>query len=388
MKDFKILIALASLLLIGYLVAEYNKPQPTNWRSTLYYNDKIPYGTYIFYHQLGHLFPGASVVKTNRSLSDLFQDSTITPGNYIIVSRTLSISKPDVNALIKFISAGNHVFISTFSWDGHLADTLQLEANYNNDKEQRVHFTNPSLQPGRVYTFNKKLNGIYFSRFDTAHAVALSLNQDSKSTYLKYDYGKGSLLVFANPHLLANYSLLTAQGADYISHVTSYLPTVNRVYWDELQNHDIAEDESPMRVFFRFESLRWAYYISLAALLVFVLFEIKRRQRIIPVIEPLKNATADFVTTIGRVYYEQRDNRNIALKKITYLADFIRTQYQLKADFHDRNFAGILAHKSGITLIFIEDLLTHVRYVNVQERISDHELIILNQLTEQFYAQA
>jgi len=57
MKDFKIYISIASALLLIYLIAEYNKPVPINWNPTFYYNDKIPFGTYIVYilfQQLGH----------------------------------------------------------------------------------------------------------------------------------------------------------------------------------------------------------------------------------------------------------------------------------------------------------------------------------------------
>ena len=32
MKDFKVYLVLASLLMIGYIVAEYNKPSQVNWQ--------------------------------------------------------------------------------------------------------------------------------------------------------------------------------------------------------------------------------------------------------------------------------------------------------------------------------------------------------------------
>ena len=32
-----------------YLVAQYNKPSPINWQPTLYYQDKIPFGTYVLH---------------------------------------------------------------------------------------------------------------------------------------------------------------------------------------------------------------------------------------------------------------------------------------------------------------------------------------------------
>lgn len=68
MKDFKIYISIAAILLLVYMVAVYNKPGETDWTASLSYNDKIPFGTYILYQQLNQIFPGAKVVKTNSSV--------------------------------------------------------------------------------------------------------------------------------------------------------------------------------------------------------------------------------------------------------------------------------------------------------------------------------
>lgn len=208
------------------------------------------------------------------------------------------------------------------------------------------------------------------------------------TNYLRFRFGSGSLYLLTNPHMLTNYTLLTPQGAAFAENALSYLPPVKNVYWDEYQNHDIPEDLSPLRVIFSHESLSWAYYITLASLVLFVLYEVKRRQRIIPVIEPLKNTTLDFVTTVGNVYYEQRDNADIAIKKITYFADFLRTRYQLKFDFRDKDFADKLAQKTFLDRSFTQDLTEHITYLMVQSRISDQDLITLNNLIDKFYAQS
>ena len=66
MKDLKIYLAVATFLLVLYIVVEYNKPQPQNWQPTLYYGDQIPFGTYILHRQLPDIFPGAMVTNTNK----------------------------------------------------------------------------------------------------------------------------------------------------------------------------------------------------------------------------------------------------------------------------------------------------------------------------------
>jgi len=148
--------------------------------------------------------------------------------------------------------------------------------------------------------------------------------------------------------LFTNYSLLTTDGADYAAKALSYLPAGTTTYWDHYQNNDIHEDKSPLRVIFAHDSLRWAYYLILLTALLYIVYEVKRRQRIIPVIEPLKNNTLDFVTVVGQVYYERHDNSNIAHKKITYLLEHWRTRYYLKTSNLDKEFTESLEKKNGL----------------------------------------
>lgn len=388
MKSFRLYSVITVVLLVIYIVAEFNQPKPVSWDSTLYFKDKIPYGTYIFYHQLNDFFPDANVKRTNNSVAKLFTDTGTIHGNYLIIAHSVNLDKTEYKALERFVHAGNSVFISAFRFGGYLGRSLKLSTYSEYKASQMVfNFTNGSIKQGTGYQFRYAEANQYFYNFDTARAVSLCKNQLGHTNYLKFKLGSGNLYLLTNPHMLTNYALLKPQGAAFAENALSYLPPVKTVYWDEYQNNDIPEDLSPMRVIFSHENLRWPYYISLASLLLFVLYEVKRRQRVIPVIEPLKNATLDFVTTVGNVYYEQRDNSDIAVKKITYFSDFLRTRYQLKLDFKDKDFPDKLARKAGIDKSFAKDLTEHIAYMVAQSRVSDHDLITLNNLIDKFYAQ-
>jgi hypothetical protein len=389
MKDFKIYFSVATILLIIYLVAQYNKPSPVNWQPTLYYNDKIPFGTYILHSELPHFFAGSKVTNTNQTLYDLFHNKNITNSNYFIISKTVQLSKYDFKEMINYIKSGNSIFITAFNWQGILADTLNLQTSLEYKKKNvGLNFTNNTLKQAAHYQFDKDISNAYFSSFDTAHAVVLGKNELGHSNFIRFNYGKGSLYLCANPVLFTNYSLLTNQGADYAEKALSYLPVQPNIYWDQLQNGDIMEDRSPFRVFFSHASLQWAYYISLFSLILFVLYEMKRRQRIIPVIEPLKNSTVDFANVVGQVYYEQRNNLNIAQKKILFFLEHLRTKYYLKTNQLDMDFMVRLSQKAGIAYPFSQEIVNHINYINVQKQVNDHELIKLNQLIEQFYKQS
>jgi hypothetical protein len=390
MKDFKIYIALASALLLIYIVAQYNKPTPVNWQPTLYYNDKIPFGTFVLYNRLNDLFPDAGVTRTNQSAYSVFSDSTLMPGNYLIIANNAELNKEDYRAMVKFISEGNSVLISAFDWGGMMLDTLKLNLGTEFGKNAvGVNFSNPALkQPGN-YVFDKHLTDQYFNKFDTTRATVIGQNSLGHANFISYPFGKGKLFLFANPQVFSNYSLLKPKTAHYAEKVLSYLPAhADNVYWDQYQNHDIPADRSPLRVFFAHAPLQWAYYLALASMVLFVVYEVKRRQRIIPIVEPLKNATLEFVTVVGKVYYEQRDNANIVTKKILYFSEHLRNHFGLKPGNYNQEFTPQLAHKTGIDLSLAGELVTHINYLLSQKRITDHELIVLNQLIEKFYIQS
>ena len=391
MKDFKIYISIATILLLGYLFVVYNKPGETNWTPSLSYTHKIPYGTYIIYHQLNQIFPGAKVVRKNTSVyTSLHNQAMSSGGNYLLIAKTIEINKFDFTEMAKYMKAGNSVFISCFNLKGFITDTLRLSLDFEYNKgNARQNFTNNQIKTDTGYIFNRDMGDQYFGLLDTTKATVIAKNEYNHSTYVKFKFGKGALYICANPCIFTNYSLLTGNGADYAAKALSYLPATKTVYWDELQNGDVnMEDESPLRVFFKNPNLQWAYYLGLCSLLVFVLFEMKRRQRIIPVIEPLKNSTLDFVTVVGQVYYEKRNNADIAHKKILYLLTYLRDKYQVRTIKLDSEFKDKLIEKLGLDAKFANELVNHLQYVSLQGHVNDNELIELNKLIEQFYIQS
>lgn len=388
MKDLKIYLSIASILLIVFLVAEYNKPNQINWDPTLYYNHKIPFGTYITYNQLNQLFPGAKVVKTNSSIYHTFHNPAFVPGSYLIISKEADINRTDFGELVKYLKAGNSVFISSFNFKGFLADTLKIRIGYEYKKgNANLVFANSKLKQ-IVYKFDRDVSNQYFSDFDTAKATVIGKNVYDHSTFLNFKFGKGNLLLCANPGIFTNYSLLLNNGSAYAAKTLSYLPVTKVVYWDEFQNGDIPADQSPLRVFFGNPNLQWAYYISLFGLIIYVLYEIKRRQRIIPIIKPLTNSTLEFVTTVGQVYYEKRNNTNIAHKKILYLLTYLRDEYYIKTNNIDQEFIETLVAKLGVEQVLATELVSKIHQLDQIPYVSDRELIALNQLIEKFYTQA
>ncbi|ASU36019.1 DUF4350 domain-containing protein [Mucilaginibacter xinganensis] len=391
MRSLKIYLIIGTILLIIYLVAKVNQPKAVDWTETLSSKDKIPYGTYILANRLNDIFPGARISTYRQPVYNVIAEDSIKQASYLIICPGVDFSQPDYSQLIKYLKEGNDVFISAEYFGKLFEKKLSIETKtfYNLvSKRQQVRYLSPNLEAHKPLSIDKDVATSYFSKFDTLHAVVLSENADHKANFIKYVFGKGNLYLCANPKLFSNYSLLKPDGALYAATALSFIKGTRQIILDEYYTQGDRGDDTPMRLFLSIPTLQWAYYIALFSLLVFVLYEIKRRQRIIPVIEPLSNATLDFVTVVGHVYYEQRDNADIAQKKILYLLTWLRDEHQIKTAIAHEKFKEKITNKLGLEPMFANELVNYLKYITVQEKVNDRELIELNKLIEKFYKQA
>ncbi|TKC07600.1 DUF4350 domain-containing protein [Pedobacter frigoris] len=392
MKGLRRYLIVSAILLVAYLVAQYYKPKPTDWTPTYLKEHKIPFGTFILHQQIRNIFPNAQLKIANKRAYNTLKDKAHKNAVYLLIASKIDLDKLDLQELMKFMSSGNHVFIASFDIANILSDTLKLKStssyNYVNKKSDGINFTNPQLKSRNAYHFKKGLGDQYFSEFDTARAIVLGKNERGNANFLKYTFGRGALYILPNPQLLTNYSLLMPSGADYATKALSHLPSSETLIWDEFNTKPDTGDTSVLRVIFRNEHLRWAYYLALIGLVIFVIFEMKRRQRIIPIVAPLSNSSVDFVKVVGQVYYQQRDNRDIANKKSSYFLEHIRSTYHFKTAELDEELQEKLSIRSGVKADTINQLFKLIKQINGSHKVDDQLLIDFNKLTEQFYKQA
>ena len=142
--------------------------------------------------------------------------------------------------------------------------------------------------------------------------------------------------------------------------------------------------QSPLRFILTTEPLRWAYYLTISAILLFMFFEAKRKQRIIPVIRPLANTSLEFVNTIGNLYLQNGDHKDIAEKKIAFFLEHIRVNYWLNTQKISEDFLVALAKRSDTPLEKVREIFALIRNIQAADRITDRELIQLNAALERF----
>jgi len=120
-------------------------------------------------------------------------------------------------------------------------------------------------------------------------------------------------------------------------------------------------------------------------MLLYLLFNAKRRQRVVPVVKPLRNTTVEFIQTIGNLYFQEGDTVNIVQKKIIYFLDRVRNRYYLDTSKLDESFAEKLHNKSGKNKALIDSILHFINDFEKKKFAIQVDLVKLNSLIEEFW---
>jgi hypothetical protein len=192
MRSLRIYLISGGLLLILYIIAQANRPKTIDWSESLIDKEKAPYGTYILFDRLKDIFPGSAVTAYRQPVYNVIAEDSVANASYLIIAQNINeFSKPDYEQLVKYVEAGNNVFIAseyfgkTFEkyLDIETKEYLELIGNNN-----PVHFVNPALSPQNHYNIGKGAGSIYFSRFDTLKAVVLGENAHHQANFIKFSF--------------------------------------------------------------------------------------------------------------------------------------------------------------------------------------------------------
>jgi hypothetical protein len=381
------------LVLAAYIVAEVNKPQAVNWTVTLSKGDKNPYGGYILYRQLSNIFPEATIESHRTPVYNQINNYEGTSSAYLLINRTLDLSANDFEEMKNYVAQGNYVFISASNFKKLLIDSLGLKTftrvSLLNEDSTSVNFVNPSLKSEANYPFKKSTIDEYFTKIDTSKSAILGVNNLADVNFIKMVYGEGAFFIHTAPLCFSNYFMLYQNNAEYPAKALSYLPkNIKKIYWDEYYKLGPLGATTPLRFILSNEFLRWALRLAIIGLLIYVLFAIKRKQRVIPVISPLRNTTLDFIKTVSSVYFNQKDNNTIASKKVNYFLEYVRQKFYLQTQLLDESFIQQLSRKSGVEKNNVEYLVKLLGEIDSGYAVSDKQLLRLNYQIENFYKQA
>jgi len=394
-RDSKYL-AILGLTVIILVTIQLFIPKPLDWMITFNRNDKNPYGGYILNSIMEELFPTQRVSYSTKTIYELTGVDP-QPSNLIIICDFFHPDSLDSRALFQSVSQGQSVFIAANFFGGFLADSLQIETDnllFQSGLNEvftaatkldsiGIFFKNPYLKNVGPFFYQGENIPDHFISFDSSRVTVIAENNHGMPILIKIEMGEGFFLLSSTPLAFTNYHLIGGENYVLAESVLSFLPALD-LHWTEYYQLGKLEAATPLRFVLTNPSLKWAYYITILTLILFMLFEAKRKQRAIPVIKPPLNSTLEFIRTLGNLYYRERNHRHIVQKRILYFKDFIYHTYNLPVNYQP-GFYEKLAAKTGKDIKEIESIFETIQKFQKMPRVKTGELYGFNKKLEKFY---
>ncbi|UFH55915.1 DUF4350 domain-containing protein [Spirosoma sp. KNUC1025] len=388
-KANKYLILLLATVL-AYVLFEYYRPKPLDWKPSYQNDHKIPFGTQALFELLPDVMHQPTIKTIRLPVYNFLTETTLPArSNYILMSQELTVHGSEMPKLLAYVRNGNNVFVSAYSLPDSLSKVLGFKADEKErakaDTTLRQNFTNPQLRKPGGYNFFHDDGRNFLTIRKPEHITVLGRNARNEAVFIRIQYGKGQFFIHNLPLAFTNYYVLGTKTSDYAFKALSYLPALP-TYWDEYQKQGrFSEEQQSIFRYVRSQpALNWAYYLVAFGVFFYAIFAGKRTQRVIPVIKPLRNTSLDFVKTVGRMYFQQGDHDNLARKKIQYFLADIRERYHLNTTVLDKDFTEALAHKSGIPTEEATELVRLLRDAQKSISLSEADLLTLNSALEKF----
>lgn len=389
-----LLLPLVLLLCILQGCIRKSVKKPTNWGVDYEKLSKDPYSLQLTYTGLGMLFPKATIerLKSSERLNNLgytFRKNK-EQSLLVVITRNLYFNDGEIDSLMSLVKEGNQILLVSANFDEKFLDRLQLSQIYNEDAAdsiQKIYINNYDQQSQPfAFRFKREIIQQQFNNLDTAQKYfrVLGTNEKSQPNFIVFHSGKGRLMLHTAPMAFSNYFLTQGNNRDYLKYVFSFVDEpISNIYFVAMNTRQVSN--SDWSVIWKNTATRFALILALITLLIFILFEMKRRQRIIPVIKPNENSSVAFTETIGRLYYNNKNHTNLAEKMIQHFFEFVRSNYYLNTNVLDPEFVRLLSAKSGKDIATTDSLIYNMKMVHDGLTVDEAFLYALYTQIQAFY---
>lgn len=405
MKKLLPYILLVILILVtGTLFFNRKASKFFDARVTLQYNSTKPYGSSVFYSCLPLLLNNATVKLNKDEPSNWYygNDSLLNNNVLIILTKKFNPSETELLILEKFAKAGNDIFISCLEMNtesrNYFGIQLMNNSTYNyfeTEDSLVITLQQPAFTKDTNYTYPGYFTYSYFHHVNEKKLLNLGTTAFNKPNFLKASIGSGNIYLHSNPFAFTNYFLLNKNNKNYIEKAFALFPSnTKKIIWDEyflLKRETFSQnqqDEQPnsLRVLMSYPSFKWAFWLMMALIALYLLLETKRSQRYIPILSKPKNESLDFIQTIGKLYFEKQDHINLAQKMATYFLEHVRSKYFINTSVLNNEFVQKLSGKSGYSADAIKEIIRSIYEIqNSNTNISQTQLANYYKQFKNFY---
>ncbi|WP_294479306.1 DUF4350 domain-containing protein [uncultured Bacteroides sp.] len=405
------IVGIVAFLFIMFAI-EYHLPKKFVWRPTFSHYDVQPLGCALFDSILSASLPNGYTLS-RKTLYQMEQEDTVGKRGILVVANDLILGESGINALLKLAERGNKIMLVSNNYSKDMEDTLKFYCTYSYFrpaalkkyatsflKKDSIFWIADSVYSRQLFRSYPQFCSSYFRDYDSlpvrklaekdmvgGMAEALS-EADSTTVYRNYHplmamarpWGKGEIILVSTPLLFTNYGILDGNNSIYIFRLLSQMGELPIVRTEGYMEQTAQVQQSPFRYLLSHTPLRWALYLTMITIVLFMIFTAKRRQRVIPVAREPENKSLEFTELIGTLYYQKKDHANLVRKKFTYFAEELRKDIQVDIEEvadDERSFHRI-AQKTGLETDDIAKFIREMRPVIYGGRvISEEEMKLL-----------
>ncbi len=368
MRKEKLLYIILGVLFITYVVVEYYSPKPLNWTVTFSQHDKNPYGSYILYERLDDFFTEKAV--SFQTLYEAMEGET----HLLILATNFAPSDADIESIYNILDQGRSVLVGAEVFSESFLDALEVETKMQIFGNITQDSTIITLEGGKQIKIPSSFVNFTFdvdsSKVWKSHAAA------DGDVLISKDYPTAKLILTSLPLAFTNYGLLHNDVYLIAEEALNKVP-VGAVQYNRFYHAGKQEPATPLRYVLSQAPLRWAVFLTVAVLLVYLILGSRRLQRAIPVLEPLQNTTIQFIKTIGALYHREGNHKNAALKLTSHFTQMLATKYYIHT-FDEKTYKT-LAAKSGVPLEDVIKTFDLIQVAKQSPRVSED---LLKQLYE------
>jgi hypothetical protein len=392
-----------SILVVVLGLLQVLKPEPVRWERTFKSSSTQPFGTWIALHVLDSLTP--SPVFMVDSASDVALHSIPQASQWWIVTPKYSGAIQEVDSLMAFVKRGGHVVIATRYFNDTTERLLGLDLYpvYSwSETEVLVHQDNSIVQ--RLPIGDDYVSMRFRERIDTTVnngerrwkpllTVASSSGDDfEEQAYDEEDedydgedssdedeevrtddanqiendlwmiagvreYGNGTITVLSSPELLSNVAFVKDSSAAVAGIVMPLLTDISiPAAWDRYHNASIALPTIG-DILSRSLAAQLAVVLVVVAGLMYLTTNMRRRQRPIPILEKVKNTTAEFTRTVADLMQTSHDPAYVMRLRVAHLRRFCANVLHVPLVNIDSSTENRLVAATGCDIQTVRDVL-------------------------------
>ncbi len=392
-----------------------------DWSETYQVSSLEPYGASAFHGFVQSYFDGETFLDVYDLNKDL-PDYTEYVSNYCFLGYGLALDSTKAQRLLDFVADGNNALIAARFIPADFVEQIigdedcefDYGLSYSNIQDTLVRLStiHPKLKNRTKFKYIRD-HKASFTEFqyvdwyeycrDEARYLELGYINDSSANFVRVQHGEGYFYFHTTPFVFSNYYVLEKRNRQYANKILAHLDE-GTIYYDRQNNVPYApqridqvsnnnnsgpqmafDNKTPLEYILSQRSLRWSWYLLLATALLYLLFRAKRKQRIIPVLEQNTNTSLEFVETIGMLYWQQNDHRQLAVQQMRLFINHVKTRYHILLKNVDEPLVKRLAAVSNVPQAHLQNIFDSYKNIKNNNSISEKELTKFYQLIEYYY---